>query len=451
MSKPPDVTFTAASTNARQAPVASPTRRGGTSRRRLLQWAAVPATGVLLRKPALAKRESPKLFQRGVAIHNMMNWARVEPSDPRRYAWPPFSGAAYETSDLLLRNVASAGFDFVRLTVDPGPFLQFSGKHRDALDAHLVQVVRRLLGHGFGVIVDFHPNTHVPDYAPVELVQALEAPLFVDYVGLMRRTASLLASLGSDKIALELMNEPQYGWDPATTVRWQRMLEQLHAAARAAAPELLVVLTGARGGDAKGLIAIDPAPFAGSNVLFSFHYYELHDFTHQGVKSSQPGASHWQFLSGLPYPAASGNPNRVWSRIKENVLSDQSLAAADKPRVLQQVRQRVADYFATGFDRSRIAADFDQIKDWAQRHGIDPRAVILGEFGVTRTYGMYRASDAGAQEAWMRDVRSEAETRGFRWALWALSGYGGMALVATDGSNELDRVSLRALGLNTGY
>jgi hypothetical protein len=61
---------------------------------------------------------------------------------------------------------------------------------------------------------------------------------------------------------------------------------------------------------------------------------------------------------------------------------------------------------------------------------------------------MYRASDPKSQEAWMRDVRTEAERRGFRWALWALSGYGGMALVETDGSTRLDPVSLRALGLN---
>jgi endoglucanase len=45
----------------------------------------------------------------------------------------------------------------------------------------------------------------------------------------------------------------------------------------------------------------------------------------------------------------------------------------------------------------------------------------------------------------MRDVRSEAELKGFRSALWALSGYGGMALVERDGGDRLDPVSLWAL------
>lgn len=380
----------------------------------------------------------------------MMNWAVVEPTDPRRYAWPPFAGAAYETSDALLRNLSRVGFDFIRLTVDPGPFLQLTGRKRELLDRHLAALVRRLMGHGFAVIVDFHPNSHVPDYAAERLVEAVDDPLFRAYVAMVRRTAGLLAGLATDRVALELMNEPQYGWDPPTTVRWQRMLELLHAEARAAAPELLIVLTGARGGDTKGLIAVDPAPFAQSRVLYSFHYYEPHDFTHQGVKSTQPAAWHWQFMSGLPYPASSTDAERVWRKIKSNVLADTNLKGDDKARALLQLRQQVSKYLATGFGRAQIAADFDTVDSWARRHGIDPHTIILGEFGVTRTYGFYRASDHVSQEAWMRDVREEAERRGFRWALWALSGYGGMALVAVDGSDELDPVSLRALGLARG-
>jgi endoglucanase len=420
------------------------------SRRSIVRYAGAAAMAPLWGGSSRAAAPSHPLFERGVAIHNMMNWAAVERSDPRRFVWPPFAGAPYETSDALLRNLAKAGFDFIRLTVDPGPFLQFTDRKRDLLDRHLVTLVRRLLALGFAVIVDFHPNNHVPDYAPDKLVQAVDDPLFRSYVEMVRRTAGLLATLATDRVALELMNEPQYGWDPPTTVRWQRMLELLHAAARTAAPDLLIVLTGARGGDAKGLLAVNPALFAGSKVLYSFHYYEPYDFTHQGVKSTQPSTWHWQFVSGLPYPTAGADAERAWSRMKDNVLADTGLSGADKARALQQLRQQLSKYLSAGFGRSNIAADFDAVSAWAQQHGIDPHAIILGEFGVTRTYGFYRASDPASQEAWMRDVRLEAERRGFRWALWALSGYGGMALVATDGSDDLDAVSLRALGMGHG-
>ncbi len=400
-------------------------------------------------EPAAGK-EIP-CFHRGVAIHNMMNWAAVDPSDPGRYVFPAFVGPNYETSDALLRNVAAAGFDFVRLTIDPGPFLQFTGARRDALDQHLKNVVERLLRNGFCVMVDFHPTSQVAKYAPERLVQGEDDPLFLAYAGVIKRAAHLLSTLHTDRVALELMNEPQYGWDTATAARWQRLLEHLHREARAEAPELLLVLTGARGGDIKGLLALDPKPFAGSRVLYSFHYYEPHDFTHQGVKSDTPSARPWRYISGLPYPAQSADPNRVWQKIQQNILSDPGLVLPEERRLaLQQVHERVAGYIASGFSRRQIANDFDSVRAWAELHGVDPHSILLGEFGVTRTYGIYRASDPLSLEAWLHDVRSEAELHGFRWAFWALTGYGGMALVERDGGDLLDPGSLRALGLSGG-
>ena len=419
--------------------------------RRFVQSAITLIVILVATTPSFAAPQNASCFRRGVAIHNMMNWAAVEQSDPSLYVSPAFRGPNYEISDALLQNVAAAGFDFIRLTVDPGPFLQFFGAQRDALDQHLIAVVDRLLTKGFCVIVDFHPTTQVKAYAPDRLDQAIDDPLFLDYLEVLTRTARLLTTLQTDCVALEFMNEPQYGWDVASTARWQRMLELLHSKIRAVAPNLRIIVTGARGGDAKGLIALNPEPFAESRVFYSFHYYEPHIFTHQGVKSNQPSAWHWQFVFGLPYPAQSGDPNRVWRNIEQNIINNSALGSSDKRRALQAVRERVSDYFVSGFNRAQIAADFDAVLRWAQQNRIDPHSIMLGEFGVTRTYGDYRASDPNAQEAWMHDVRVEAEHRGFRWALWALSGYGGMALVARDGGETLDPVSLRALGLSGGY
>ena len=243
-------------------------------RRRAFQWTIVLLVQLLSTLPLFAATQDVAAtkdipcFHRGVAIHNMMNWAAVEPSDPNRYVFPAFVGPNYETSDALLRNVAAAGFDFVRLTIDPGPLLLFTGSKREALDQHLKGAVERLLRTGFSVLVDFHPVNQVPKYAPEKLVHAEDDPLFIAYAGVIRRTAHLLATLHTNRVALELMNEPQYGWDPATTARWQRLLEHLHREARAEAPDLLLVLSGARGGDIKGLLALNPEPFAGrlSNV-----------------------------------------------------------------------------------------------------------------------------------------------------------------------------------------
>jgi len=187
-------------------------RMAALPRRHAFQWTIVLLVQLLSTAPLFAAIKdvvAPKdipCFHRGVAIHNMMNWAAVEPSDPSRSVFPAFAGPNYETSDSLLRNVAVAGFDFVRLTIDPGPFLQFTGIKREAVDQHLKGVVERLLRNGFCVIVDFHPNSQVPKYAPEKLVQAVDDPLFVAYSDMIRRTAGLLATLRTDRVSLELMN-----------------------------------------------------------------------------------------------------------------------------------------------------------------------------------------------------------------------------------------------------
>ncbi|MDR7037937.1 hypothetical protein J2X36_002690 [Methylobacterium sp. BE186] len=399
--------------------------------------------------PAVGAASPGTGFRRGVGVHTMLNWGRLDPADRTRYAAEPFSGESYALSDAVIRNVAAAGFDFVRLTLDPGPFLQLEGAARDALDARLTATVRRFLSAGLAVVVDLHPNTQVPRYDPVNWLRSTEDPIFLRYVELVRRTARLLGGLGSAAVAFEPMNEPPYGYDSSSVRRWQTMCERLHATIRGEAPDLLVVLTGAHGGDRFGLIALDPAPFRGSRVLYSFHFYEPYPFTHQGVVSDSKGSEMWRYLSEMPYPAASVPAPIVLDVVRGNVEGDASLDPTRRRAALAQAQAQVRAYLAEGFDRSRIAQAFDQVGEWARRNAIPGDRIFLGEFGATRTYGPYRASDPLSYETWLRDIRDLADQRSFGWAFWALGGYGGMSLVAEDGGSVLDRTTLRALGLRT--
>lgn len=405
------------------------------------------AAATALPGPAAAGPQPQAAFRRGVGVHSMLNWAQVEPADRTRYRSAPFDGPAYDLPDALIANVREAGFDFVRLTVDPGPFLQLSGAPREALDAKLLGTVRRFLGAGLAVLVNLHANSQVPRYDSVNWLHATDTPVFREYLVFVERTARLLAGLNSPAVAFEPINEPPYGYDAASVKRWQAMAEGLHAAVRRGAPDMLVVLTGARGGNRHGLLSLDPTPFRGSRVRYSFHYYEPYTFTHQGVASKEPSAALWRYVSDLPYPSASMPAAFVLETVRANVESEPGLDSLTRQRTVSAARAFVSAALAEGFDRRRIEAAFDEVAAWAARHGVDKRQILLGEFGACRTYGRYRAADPISREAWLRDVREEAERRGFAWSVWELSGYGGMALVSEDGASTLDRPSLRALGL----
>lgn len=396
---------------------------------------------------ALGNTHAEPLLRRGVGIHSLLNWGALEPGKPDRYTQRPFAGPDYEVSDTLLRGVADAGFDFVRLTVDPGPFLQLMGPARDALDAHLLAVVRRLQGFGFAVVVDLHPNAQIPAYDGPALILSADAPIFRAYVELVRRTAKLLANLDGAKLAFELMNEPPYGYDPETRVRWQRMLETLHSAARSEAPTLTLILSGSHGGDREGLQALDPTPFKNSRVHYSFHYYEPHDFTHQGVPDERSSGRYRQYLSELPYPSGSVPRRMVEDAVRSNIDGDGNLNAAERLVLRRMAAAKVTAYLDANRNRDAIAREFEGVSAWARRYGIPGERIFLGEFGATRSYDDHRAADPISYENWIGDVRLEGEARGFGWAIWALTGTGGMAIVDTDGGNRLHGGTLRALGL----
>ena len=102
-------------------------------------------------------------FRRGIGISHAMAWARID-SLTRDFAFPPFPEPANALTATELQTLRRTGFDFVRLAVDPGPFLQFQGRRRDALDDILLDCVTRILEARLSVVVDFHPSDLHPDY-----------------------------------------------------------------------------------------------------------------------------------------------------------------------------------------------------------------------------------------------------------------------------------------------
>ena len=106
--------------------------------------------------------------------------------------------------------------------------------------------------------------------------------------------AGALADRPADRLAFELLNEPV----TEDAGRWMRVQEQLAAAVRKAAPRHTLVLAGAHYSDIDDLERLQPLD--DGNVVYAFHFYTPHNFTHQGADWGWPM---WELLAGLPYPA----------------------------------------------------------------------------------------------------------------------------------------------------
>ncbi|MCC7347802.1 MAG: hypothetical protein IT538_10445, partial [Variibacter sp.] len=154
--------------------------------------------GLLIGANSIAAAETQR-FRRGIGIAHALGWAQPQTPGGPRYAASPFSDAARRLQPDTLAALRRNGFDFVRLAVDPGPFLQFNGRERDELDALLLREIEAFLAAGLGVIVDFHPADGVAAYAPTAFAHA-GSEAFVSYVAMLVRTAALLRSLPADRI-----------------------------------------------------------------------------------------------------------------------------------------------------------------------------------------------------------------------------------------------------------
>lgn len=402
-------------------------------------WVALLALGAAtsIAAPAAAAEAGPR-FERGIGV-TAMAWAAVEP-DTKAFAFPPFVGPSYALRPDELQALRRTGFDFVRLAVDPGPFLQFQGTRRAAVDRILTERVQLILASGLGVIVDFHPSDMHRDYTAQALTAGLQTPTFQSYLQLLRDTAALLGQLHSNRAALELMNEP-----PIAPGSWQPMLQAAYAAARAGSPDLPLILEGGDEASAAALMKMKTTPFAADPaVRYAFHYYDPYQFTHQGASWNAA-----RYLADVPYPARA-RPLDDSLAATAATIAALNLTAPEKSLAYQDARTRLENYRASGFDAGTITEAFARIADWARSQGIPPDRVMLGEFGARQTALQLAGQRARERTQWFHDVSAAAQARGFGWAVWAYRSAGGFGLARSDGDDEIQPDIAEALRLNAG-
>ena len=340
-------------------------------------------------------------IRRGI---NLSEWF-AQVYDPKGYTKEHFESWT-TPSDIAL--IKSAGFDHVRLSVNPQPMMEAARHHDGTAEyfGYLDAAVKMILDAGLAIEIDMHPDS---DFKTRLSKEDEFVARFADFWSMV---AQHYASWDTDRVLFEILNEPEMH----DSYRWYGVEAKLAAAIRRGAPFNTIIAAGASWDNEDDLLFLERLP--DPNVIYVFHYYEPHIFTHQGAGW---GAYYWHWLKGLHYPSSPGNAAQVAAEVPE---------ARDRLQVIR--------YGQDHWDAARIEAEIDQAGDWAKQHGVP---LICNEFGVYRAF-----SDPLDRAAWIKDVRTSLERHNIGWAMWDYSGSFGV-VTNRETKAKLDEVTLKALGL----
>lgn len=314
------------------------------------------------------------------------------------------------TDDGDIALMAKLGFDSVRLSIDPVPLEKYP-QNKDGLNAEFVgrldHAVDTMLANGLAVQVDIHPES---DYkAKVKSTgEGVER-----FAMLWRKLAAHYANRNPELVFFEIMNEPEVS-DP---YRWAGIQARAAAAIREVAPQNTLIAAGPNYSSIADLLTQHPLP--DGNVVYTFHFYEPHEFTHQGAGW---GVAWWSYTHDVPYPATESSMAETLKQVPD--LRD---------------RYDFEHYWLDHWDAHRIKLQMDAAAAWGKTNGVP---LLCNEFGAYR-----KVTDAASRMNWIHDVRTALEEDGIAWTMWDYRGGFGV-VYKTDGQPaKVDPAVVEALGL----
>ncbi len=314
------------------------------------------------------------------------------------------------TDDADIALIAQLGFDNVRLSIDAAPLEQFP-RNKEGLNADFVgrldHAVDTMLANGLAVQIDVHPESSYK-------TQVRTTSEGVDrFVMLWRKLAAHYATRDPEKVFFEIMNEPEVN-DP---YRWAGIQARAAAAIRESAPRNTIIATGPNYSSIADLLT-QPL-LSDGNVIYNFHFYEPHEFTHQGAGW---GAAWWIYTHDIPYPADESSMQPSLQEVPDAAT-----------------RYALEHYWLDHWDAHRIRIQIDAAAAWAKEHNVP---LICNEFGAYR-----RVTDPKSRMAWIHDVRTALEADNIGWTMWDYRGSFGVVWKEDGQPAKVDPAVVEALGL----
>lgn len=333
----------------------------------------------------------PDAFARGVTA---ANWF-THRSDMRLVTgWP---------DALDFARMRKLGLRHVRVLLDPD-WLQMNAAHPRYLDSGL----RQAIDAGLMVVLAMQPSPEHKQRMGREdaAIDALAAQ--------WTQIATAFSTVPADRLVFEVLNEPEIEDIGRALHIQQRLIE----AVRGVTPGRVVVVGGAHFSDISDLVALKPLPLQG--VVYAFHFYEPHNFTHQGATWGWPM---WMLLRNLPYPSS---PEAV---------------APVVPTLAEVAREHAAWYGQQAWNKEKLAPFVAQAASWSQQHRVP---VWCSEFGVLRD-----AVPPASRRAWLTDARSLFESKAVAWTYFDWWGHFGL-VAGPPGARAVDADVAAGLDLEPG-
>jgi len=322
-------------------------------------------------------------FSRGV---NFAHW--FEARSAQAVKW-----SRYTEQDFI--NVKSLGADVIRLPIN---MHAMTGAAPDyVIDPLLLQYLDTAVGwaekHSLHIIIDNH------SFDPV-------APTDVNIDRILLKVWAQMAEHyknNSDLVIYEVLNEPhgiadeRWGEIQGAAVEAIRAIDQKHA-----------IIVGGTDYNSIEKLAFIPR-YTGKSLIYTFHFYDPHIFTHQGATWGSPSL---EPLQGLPFPADGRPLPAIPAGLKGTWVEG----------ALQQYGQNAVP--------AALSATLDKAAAFAQERDVP---VFCGEFGV------YMIQSFPADRVtWYRTVAAMLDERRIPWASWDYFGGFGIFKTQYGGSFNTD-------------
>lgn len=307
------------------------------------------------------KKAIPAPFNKGV---NFTNWLEFRTADRVDENW-------FTKEDFM--NVKKLGGDVVRLPIH---FETLCDKENGyAVPEKIWKILDNVAAWAeelnIYVIFDFHNSTHIDSVTPDSVGDVL-LPIW-DQISKRYKDAS-------DYIVYELMNEP-HGIEIEL---WNEIIFKLFNHVRSIDSKHYIIVGGADWNSFKAMSMLPD--FKDDKVIYTFHFYDPHTFTHQGASWC-----HMERVVGIPFPY---DPRKM-PKLPENPTEDE--------------RRRFENYPECGTLEETVKF-FDQYSEFSIKRNAP---IYCGEFGA---FGPFMSKEQ--RVTWYKIVVDLLEERNISRTSW---------------------------------